>query len=45
MRLGGGEIIGAKESEMIAATHGAKALETFFVSSYDTPLGTYTLVI
>jgi len=29
---------------MIAATHGAEAPETFFVSSYDSPLGTYTLV-
>ena len=30
---------------MIAATHdGAKAPETFFVSSYNSPLGTYTLV-
>lgn len=29
---------------MIAATQGTKAPETFFVSSYNSPLGTYTLV-
>jgi len=29
---------------MIAATHGTKRPETFFVSSYNSPLGTYTLV-
>ena len=29
---------------MIAANHGAEAPETFFVSSYNSPLGTYTLV-
>jgi methylated-DNA-[protein]-cysteine S-methyltransferase len=44
MKVGGKEFINAEEGEMLPAPQEAKVPETFFVSSYKSPLGTYTLV-
>jgi methylated-DNA-[protein]-cysteine S-methyltransferase len=44
MKVGGKGIINAKEGEMVPSPQDAKVPETFFVSSYKSPLGTYTLV-
>jgi O-6-methylguanine DNA methyltransferase len=44
MKVGSKGIIKGKEGEMVSAPQDAKVPETFFVSSYKSSLGTYTLV-